>query len=132
MDKTTRNAIQDATQAARQQLEKSCREQLEGAYDILPDGRIAAQPGSHLSDRQRILRERLVAAMAHKRSLGLSAKEAVADHLRDAGFKTFNRFVALKMLEARGLVQERVSNGEVSSGFKEFGAVTPGLVAVAE
>ena len=132
MDKSTRNAIQNATQAARQLLEASYREQLEGTYDILPDGHIAAQPGSHLSDRQQILRERLVATLAHKRSLGLSAKEAVADYLRDAAFTTFNRFVALKMLEARGLVQECVSKGEASSGFKEFGALSPGLVAIAE
>ena len=37
--------------------------------------------------------------------------EAVADYLRDAAFTTLNRFVALKMLEARGLVQECVSRG---------------------
>ncbi|WPL19897.1 Type I restriction-modification system methyltransferase subunit [Thiorhodovibrio winogradskyi] len=132
MDKSTRNAIQNATQAARQLLEDAYREQLEGTYDILPDGRIAAQPGSHLSERQQLLRERLVAVLAHKRSVGLSAKEAVADYLRDAAFTTFNRFVALKMLEARGLVQECVSKGEDSSGFKEFGALTPGLVAIAD
>ena len=47
----------------------------------------------------------------------MSAKEAVADYLRDAAFTTLNRFVALKMLEARELVQECISKGEQSAGF---------------
>jgi hypothetical protein len=38
--------------------------------------------------------------------------------------------VALKMLEARGLVQECVSQAEESSGFKEFGALSPGLATL--
>ncbi|MCG8006851.1 MAG: BREX-1 system adenine-specific DNA-methyltransferase PglX [Candidatus Thiodiazotropha lotti] len=130
MDKNTRNAIQTATQAARKLLEDAYREQLEGTYDILSDGTIAAQAGSHLSDRQKITREKLVAAVAHKRSTGIKAKEAVGAYLREAAFTTLNRFVALKMLEARKLVQECVSKGEESSGFKEFTALAPGLVAV--
>ena len=38
MDKTTRNHIQRATQAARGLLQEAFREQLEGTYDILLDG----------------------------------------------------------------------------------------------
>jgi hypothetical protein len=58
----------------------------------------------------------------------MTTKEAVADYLRDAAFTTLNRFVALKMLEARGLVQECVSNGDASSGFvNEFCGFAPGL-----
>jgi hypothetical protein len=40
--------------------------------------------------------------------------------LRESAFTTLNRFVALKMLEARGIVLECVSRGELSSGFREF------------
>ena len=36
--------------------------------------------------------------------------------------------MALKLLEARGLVQECVSSGDESSGFKEFGGLAPGLI----
>ena len=58
----------------------------------------------------------------------MKPNEAVADYLRDAAFTTLNRFVALKMLEARGLVQECVSKGEASSGFvNEFCGLAPGL-----
>ena len=56
------------------------------------------------------------------------AAEAVGDYLREAAFTTLNRFVALKMLEARELVQECVSRGDQSSGFREFGGLAPGLV----
>jgi hypothetical protein len=132
VDKATRNSIQSATQAARRLLEEHFREQLEGTFDILLDGTIPDEPGSHLSDRQRITREKLVAAVAHNRSRGLMAREAVDAYLREAAFTTLNRFVALKMLEARELVQECVSKGDESSGFKEFAALAPGLVAVEE
>jgi hypothetical protein len=38
-----------------------------------------------------------------------------------------NRFVALKMLEARDLVQECITRGEQSGGYKEFCGMAPGL-----
>jgi Eco57I restriction-modification methylase len=130
VDKTTRKYIQDATQGGRALLERSYREQLEGTYDILLDGTISEQAGSHLSDHQKVVREMLVATMAHKRSTGMSPQAAVQAYLREAAFTTLNRFVALKMLEARDLLQECISKGEDSSGFKEFTALAPGLVAV--
>jgi len=130
VNKATRNSIQRATQAARQLLQQSFRETLEGTYDILLDGSIAGSPGTHLSPQQRVIREKMVAAISHKRSSGLKPKEAVDGYLREAAFTTLNRFVALKMLEARKLVQECVSKGEDSTGFKEFTALAPGLVAV--
>jgi hypothetical protein len=40
MDQTTRNHLQRATQDARRHLEAEFADQLEGTYDILPDGRI--------------------------------------------------------------------------------------------
>ena len=130
MDKSKRKNIQRATQAGRALLERAFSEQLEGIFDILLDGTISEQPGSHLSERQIVTREKLVATMAHKRSTGLNAEAAVQAYLREAAFTTLNRFVALKMLEARDLVQECVSKGEDSSGFKEFTALAPGIVAV--
>ena len=47
--------------------------------------------------------------------------------VREAAFTTLNRFVALKLLEARDLVQECVSQGQQSKGFAEFGLLAPGL-----
>jgi hypothetical protein len=127
MDKDTRNAIERATQAARRLLEQEFREQLEGRYDIFVDGRVPLAPGAHLSPRERVLWDKLVAAIAHKRSQGITSATAVATFLRDAALTTFNRFVALKMLEARGLVQECITKGEKSAGYHEFWGMAPGL-----
>ncbi len=130
MDKSTRNTIQRATQVARELLEGEFREQLEGTFDILLDGTIADQPGAHLSDAQKVLRRKLVSALQHRGAGGQKSKEAVDGYLREAAFTTLNRFVALKMLEARELVQECISKGEESSGYKEYAALAPGLVAL--
>jgi hypothetical protein len=137
MDKDTRNRIQRATQAARKLLEDDFEAQLAGVFDIRLDGSMSAEPDSHLDAAQRIVRAKLVAAVEHIRVSGIGVQdsaeqgrfaEAVAGFLREASFTTLNRFVALKMLEARGLVQECISRGEQSSGFKEFCGLAPGLV----
>ncbi len=128
MDKDTRNRIQRATQDTRALLEREYAEQLGGLYDIRLDGTIASAPGGHLDEGERVVRTKLVAAVEHRRSGGLSSADAVASYLREAAFTTLNRFVALKMLEARGLVQECVSRGDQSAGFREFGGLAPGLV----
>ena len=128
MDKDTRNRIQRATQAARALLEHEYAEQLEGVFDIRLDGTIAAEPGEHLDAGQRVLRTKLVAAVEHQRATGMKKADAVAAHIREAAFTTLNRFVALKMLEARELVQECISRGDQSSGFKEFTGLAAGLV----
>ena len=130
MDKEIRNHIQRATQAARTLLEHEYAEQLEGTFDIRLNGVIAAEPGEHLDASQRVLRTKLVAAVDHLGAGGLKKAEAVASYLREAAFTTLNRFVALKMLEARELVQECISHGEQSAGFKEFTGLAPGLVQV--
>ncbi|MBK7235805.1 MAG: Eco57I restriction-modification methylase domain-containing protein [Sterolibacteriaceae bacterium] len=130
MEKETRQRLERLTQQARRLLEQEFREQLEGRYDVLLDGRIPLAPGAHLSPRERVLWDRLVAAVAHKRARGIMSADAVEAYLREAAFHTLNRFVALKMLEARKLVQECISRGEDSAGFKEFIALAPGLVAL--
>ena len=128
MDRETRNRLQSATQTARKLLEHEYAEQLEGVFDIRLDGTIAAQPGEHLDARQRVLRTKLVAAIEHQAAGGIPAVGAVAAYLREAAFTALNRFVALKMLEARQLVQECVSRGDQSAGFKEFAGLAPGLL----
>ena len=134
MDKETRTRIQRATQAARRLLEDEFSEQLGGVYDIRLDGTIAAEPGDHLRDDPGALRVRakLITAVQHHRDQGTRAADAVAALLRECAFTTLNRFVALKMLEARGIVQECVSNGAQSSGFREFSGLAPGLSALSD
>lgn len=127
MDKDTRNAIERATQRARKLLEEDFAAQLEGHFDVHRDGEVAARPGGHLSARQAFQRERIIAAIEHKRAAGMGAADAVRDYLRDAAFTALNRFVAIKMLEARDLVQECITKGEQSAGYREFCGMAPGL-----
>lgn len=127
MEKETRSAIESATQKARRLLEVDFQEQLDGVFDVRADGRVAEEPGAHLDAGQRRLRRKIVAAIEHKRAGGMKPAEAVVDYLRDAAFTVLNRFVALKMLEARELVQPCVSQGEASSGFNEFCGLAPGV-----
>lgn len=128
MDKDIRNRVQRATQAAREVLEHEYAEQLEGVFDIRLDGAIAAEPGEHLEAAQRVLRNKIVTAVEHQGAHGTTDSDAVAAYLREAAFTTLNRFVALKMLEARDLVRECISRGDQSAGFKEFTGLAPGLV----
>jgi len=130
VEKEQRQKLERLTQAARRLLEQEFREQLEGRYDVLLDGRIGLAPGAHLSEQERVVWQRIVAAIAHRRRPGVSSAEAVMGYRREAAFHTLNRFVALKMLEARKLVQECISRGEESAGFKEFCGLAPGLVQV--
>jgi hypothetical protein len=130
VEKEQRQKLERLTQAARRLLEQEFREQLEGRYDVLLDGRIGLAPGAHLSEQERVVWQRIVAAIAHRRRPGVSSADAVMGYRREAAFHTLNRFVALKMLEARKLVQECISRGEESAGFKEFRGLAPGLVQV--
>jgi hypothetical protein len=127
MDKDVRNSIERATQKARRLLEEDFAEQLDATYDVRADGRVAEKGGAHLTGRQHLLRDKIVAAIEHKRSAAMKPMEAVADYIRDAAFTALNRFVALKMLEARELVLECISRGDVSSGFAEFCGLAPAI-----
>ncbi|WP_029415250.1 BREX-1 system adenine-specific DNA-methyltransferase PglX [Brevundimonas bacteroides] len=127
MEKETRSAIEAATQKARRLLTEDFREQLDSAFDVRQDGRISEVPGPHLDPNQRRAWRKITAAIAHKRAAGMKPDEAVTDFLRDAAFTMLNRFVALKMLEARELVQPCISQGEASSGFAEFCGLAPGV-----
>lgn len=132
MEKEQRQKLERLTQAARRLLEQEFREQLEGRYDVLLDGRIGLAPGAHLSEQERVVWQRIVAAIAHRRRPGVSSADAVMGYRREAAFHTLNRFVALKMLEARKLVLECISRGEESAGFKEFCGLAPGLVQLTD
>src|SRR5437867_1721454 len=115
MEKDTRNRLQTATRSARALLEQDLGEQLEGVYDVRLNGLIAAEPGTHLRPDERLIRSKLVAAVEHHLGGGRDLKAAVLAYRREAAFTTLNRFVALKMLEARNLVQECVSREDESS-----------------
>ncbi len=124
MDKDQRNALRKAVEAARSLLEREVGEQLEGTYNILPDGRVLANaPGDP------VLRARLLDVVEHHRAGGASPQEAVERTRREIAFTNLNRFAALKMAERRGLVRECVSQGLASEGLQELAGCAPGLRA---
>src|SRR6185503_18844589 len=101
MEKKQRDALRTAIVKARRLLEKEFQEQLEGTYNILPDGGILSNaPGDP------IVRARLLDLIQHHCAGGGTAPEAVDRVAREAAFTVLNRFAALKMAERRGLVRE--------------------------
>jgi hypothetical protein len=128
MDKDTRNLIFNTTQAIRRLLEEEFALQLEGTFDVHPDGRVAAQPGPQLTPAERLIRQRIVEAIRHRRASHESDVESVRGYLSEAVFTCLNRLAALKMMEARGLVLPCVSQFDQSQGFKEFSGLAPGLI----
>lgn len=140
MDKDTRNILFNTIQAIRRGLEEEFRLQLEGTFDVHDDGRIEEQAGAPLTDRQKLTRRKIIQAVEHRRAMGEKAGESVKGFIREAAFTFLNRLAALKMMEARGIVQECVStcgwrDGKADTeavfeprGFKEFSGLAPGLV----
>ena len=127
MEKEQRNALRTAVVKVRRLLEKELQGQLEGAYNILPDGRVLENaPGDP------IVRARLLDVIEHHRAGGAAPDEAVESTVREAAFTVLNRFVALKMAERRGLVRECVSQGLQSEGIRELAECAPGLRAALE
>ncbi len=132
MEQEIRNRLQKATQQLRALLEQDFADQLEGSFDILPDGRILPEAGKHLDLHGRFVRQKLVDTIASLVATGKSSREAVDAYTRESAFTFLNRFVALRMLEARGVLQECVSQGPKSSGFKEFCGLASGLSSVTD
>lgn len=132
MDKDTRNAIQRATQLARKLLEDDFSSQLDGTFDIRRTEKVAEAGGVHLSSQQAFQRRKIVAAIEHKRAAGMTEAEAVAEYTRDTAFTALNRFVALKMLEAREFLQECISKGDQSKGYREFCGMAAGVALLPE
>lgn len=126
MDSNLRNKLQRATQAARRLLEDEFAQQLEGDFNILPDGQVLEDP-RHLDEGRLFVRRQLVETLGHAQSRGKDGEEAVQGYVREAAFTFLNRMAALKMLEARGLLQECVSKGDQSAGFKESTGLAPAL-----
>lgn len=129
MEKEQRSKLQKATQDARRLLEEEFSRQLLETYDInVAAGRWNDEPGTHLQAEQRLLREKLLAWIEHRSAQINDEKEALLLALREMAFTALNRFVALKLMEARELVRPCVSGGLESEGFQEFTAVAQGLL----
>ena len=105
MDKDTRNDIECATQNARKILEEDFATQLEGDFDVHRDGAVAAKAGGHLSARRAFRRERIVAAISHKRSAGMGVVDAARDYVPPVRCFTGHYGIALLVCPSKtGLV----------------------------
>jgi hypothetical protein len=130
MEKELRDQLATATLAIRRLLEDEFARQLEGVFDIFPDGRINDHPSDTLTLDERLIRSKVVASIERRRAKGEPAAESVYAYMRECAFTFLNRLAAFKMMEARGLVQECVSRGSESAGFKEFCGLAPGLTTL--
>jgi len=128
MDQTIRNTLRETVLAARSLLENAIREELQGRYGIYTantkghgtpelvledDVRMG-----HLEADERETRRVLLDYLNVLQNGGLASPSALDAFVREAAFTWLNRFVAFKMLEARGLIRETVSRLENSNGFK--------------
>ncbi len=84
MDQDTRNKLQRGTQQVRRILEEEFAEQLEGTFDVLPDGTILPEPGKHLDARQRLTRQKLVEAIEHIKAGGKTQRGSRRIHSRSS------------------------------------------------
>ena len=121
LGKPLRNEIRKMVAAVRRLLEADVREQLEGTFGILPDGQLLDSGQVCGTDRDRRRdREAIEATIKYEVAGDLTAKEAVEHFTREVAFTWLNRLAALKMMEERGLIQESISKGPDSSGFRLF------------
>lgn len=135
MDQAVRNTLRDTVLAARALLENAIREELQGRYGIYPaDTKARAtlplvvegdDRMGHLEPEERETRQLLLDHLGVLQTRRTADATALEAFVREAAFTWLNRFVAFKMLEARGLVRETVSRLENSNGFKMW-LVDPG------
>ena len=128
MDQGLRNKLRDTVLQARNLLETSISKILQGRFGIYsakdkgPRTReIVVEEDErmgHLDEEELQLRKAL---LDHLKLLGMGGKpeaSALDQFIGETAFTWLNRFVAFKILEARGLIRETVSRLEDSNGFK--------------
>lgn len=124
MEKEQRNILRVAVVKARRLLENEVQDQLEGAFNILGDGRVLENaPGDPF------VRARILDLIQHHRAGGVTAGKAVERMVHETAFTVLNRFTALKMAERRGLAPACVSPLRSGVGIQQLGDCAPGLVA---
>lgn len=104
-----RSDIRRTILSARHTLEDEIRRQL-GLYGIHEDGRQDLESLSHLSVEQRRTREKIDAALERElESTEGDLERSITNYVREATKTYLNRFVALKAIEVRDLVEETIT-----------------------
>lgn len=126
-DQTTRNRLQKLVSEARLLLTVEFTRQLQNDYGLDPEsGNISPiEVLTGLDDERlsttKILRE----TFNHYQSTSPndSAKDLLERIVREQAFTMLNRFAAIRMAEARGIVFESISNGYQSKGFQLYSRI---------
>src|SRR3972149_8486581 len=126
MDKETRNKLRNTVVQCRKLLEEDVLDQLEGTFGIHRNGRTEDEGAlPHLDEEGLEARRRAVAAVEHVQGYGVKPADAVDQFQREVAFTHLTRPCAFKMLDRRGLLEEAVSRGANSNGFKVYLASHP-------
>lgn len=122
-DQTTRNRLQRFVNDARTVLQEEFTRQLQNDYGMDPNSGAVTEFASlrHINDAQResarILRDTLAHYCGGRE---LDASQGLDRIVREQAFTVLNRFAALRMAEARGLLVESVGNGFQAKGFQLY------------
>jgi len=104
-----RSNIRSTILSTRHTLEDELRRQLE-KYGIYEDKRLPLEDLSHLSAEERHTRRTLDAAIERElESTEGDLERSITNYVREATKTYLNRFVALKTIEVRGLVEETIT-----------------------
>lgn len=126
LSQSTRTALEQFVQQARQLLERDLARQAEGRFGIhLDDGQIEDEYGLHLDPTALANRRDIVGILDFLRREEGSTAEAIARLLREAAFTHLNRIIAIRIAESIGLLPESLANGTASSGYTELLEVAP-------
>jgi type I restriction-modification system DNA methylase subunit len=104
-----RSTIRSTILSARSTLEDELRRQLE-KYGVYEDDRIGVDELTHLTVAERHTRETIDAALERElESTEGDLERSVTNYVREATKTYLNRFVALKAIEVRDLVEETIT-----------------------
>ena len=124
-----RNRLERLLAQARQRLQDDLSAQASGRFGVDTDGTVADETDLHLDHSQLVDRREVVDVVAFLRSEGNSPEEAVARLLREAVFTHLNRFAAIRIAEALGMLPPSLADAERSQGFLDTRELVPLLAA---
>ncbi len=127
LDGTQRTSLERLVTRARRLLEDDLLERASGRFGIDPDGTIADEDALRLDPTALTQRRELVDVVDHLRSEGEDPAGAVGRLLREATFTHLNRFVAIRIAEALGLLPPSLAGGRSSQGFRDILELVPSL-----
>lgn len=133
-DKDTRALLAKTVSACRRWLIKDVTDQLRGVFGLHPDGTVLPLDKlTYLSPDQNSAARRLRDLLDHYHAgaVGKESDRRKAAYERmvlEIAFTVFNRLVALRLCEERGLVIECVRNGMASDGFQMFERISGGAL----